>query len=358
MLDESGSLNLFNQIKQIWIDPELEKRKQAGKIKNGFTIDRVLIKMPQNKPPVVQFNEECGWLAYVQKDHNSSFQKNDPVYIFQVKKIIDVEHPKIDDKPVAFIFLHMVKETWRIFFDLSPSREKSNKFKKYWSMGKIIADSLQERIEEKTILVTPAVNNLLAEVGLWSSPALIPYPLSKIIKQLSEKDKIGAIKTLEEVCNSTFIEELVLNWFDNQVFIDRKKAIQDVLVGHKKKLYTLTIPALLPQIEGIVTDWLVLKSPKKEIPWKQESKTKKFQDLAKRGITPTTYDIIVNSTINFILNGPVLETFETWDKEINKVFANRHVVGHGKYDDSLFTKTNSIKLFLLLDALYYIISEN
>ena len=192
---------------------------------------------------------------------------------------------------------------------------------------------------------------------MWGSPALIPYPLSKIIKQLSENDKIGAIKTLEEVCNLEFIEELSLDWFDNQVFTQRKKIIQEALAGHKQELYTLTISALLPQIEGIVTDWIIIKNPGEEIPWRQESKTKKFQDLAIEGMTSVTYNIIVNSTINFILNGPVLETFKTWIEKTNDAFPNRHVVEHGKYTDS-FTKANSIKLFLLLDALHHIISEN
>ena len=35
---------------------------------------------------------------------------------------------------------------------------------------------------------------------------------------------------------------------------------------------------------------------------------------------------------------------------IDNIFAKRHVIGQGKYDDSLFTEENSIKLFLLLDA--------
>ena len=358
ILDESGYLNLFNQIKQTWVDPELEKRKQAGKIKDGFTVEKILIKMPRDKPAIIQFNNECGWIAHVQKDHDSSFQKNDPVYIHQIIKIIDVMRPKIDDSPVAFIFLHMVKGMWRISFDFLPSHEDWNEFEKHWPLGKIIANSLQQDIEEKIIMITPAANNLLAEVGLWGSPALIPYPLSKIIKQLSENDKIGAIKTLEEVCNLEFIEKLSVDWFDNQVFTKRKKIIQEALAGHKQELYTLTISALLPQIEGIVTDWIIIKNPGEEIPWRQESKTKKFQDLAIEGMTSVTYNIIVNSTINFILNGPVLETFKTWIEKTNDAFPNRHVVEHGKYTDSLFTKANSIKLFLLLDALYHIISEN
>ena len=179
ILDESGYLNLFNQIKQTWVDPELEKRKQAGKIKDGFTVEKILIKMPRDKPAIIQFNNECGWIAHVQKDHDSSFQKNDPVYIHQITKIIDVMRPKIDDSPVAFIFLHMVKGMWRISFDFLPSHEDWNEFEKHWPLGKIIADSLQQDIEEKIIMITPAANNLLAEVGFVGISSLNSIPLKQ-----------------------------------------------------------------------------------------------------------------------------------------------------------------------------------
>jgi hypothetical protein len=70
------------------------------------------------------------------------------------------------------------------------------------------------------------------------------------------------------------------------------------------------------------------------------------------------YRRIVESAIDFILGGPVLATFRKWGDQINQAFPNRHVVEHGKYDESLYTEINSVKLFLLLDTLYQIISHH
>lgn len=357
ILDEPSSQNFFNQIMELWINPEIEKRRKSGTINENFTFDRCLIRMPKNKPMIVEFNDEVGWIAIVRKDHESSFKKNDPVHIFQINEILDVKPPLVDEKRVAFVFLHIVKGEWCIFFDFSPNHEdwkESNR----WDLGKSIATSLQESLEEKTILVTTAANNLLNKIGLWSAPALISYPLSKIIKQLSENDTEGAIKTLREFCTPSLLEKLSTDWFDIEIFRKRKQIIQDALKGHRQGLYTLTIPSLLPHIEGLITDWIITKLPKEQIPWKQNSKTKKFHELVIGKTTPKTYSIIVNSAINFILKGPVLSTFKNWVDDINSEFPNRHVVEHGKYDESLFTELNSIKLFLLIDTIHHIVAEN
>jgi len=213
-------------------------------------------------------------------------------------------------------------------------------------------------LDEKTILVLPAANALLREIGLWPAPALISYPLSKIIKQLAEDDKKGAIETLVKFCTPDFLDKLQSEWYGIEQLATRKAILADALAAHRQGRYTLTVPALLPQIEGIITDWIISKKPTEPIPWRQESKTKKFQHLILDNPTPETYHIIVNSTIDFILNGPVLGTFKDWIEKIDTAFPNRNVVEHGKYEESLFSEENSIKLFLLIDTIFHIISEN
>jgi len=73
-------------------------------------------------------------------------------------------------------------------------------------------------------------------------------------------------------------------------------------------------------------------------------------------LTSKTFETIVNSTMKFILEGPVLSTFKNWVESINSAFPNRNVISHGKHDDSIYTRQNSLKLILLLDTLRYIVS--
>jgi len=138
----------------------------------------------------------------------------------------------------------------------------------------------------------------------------------------------------------------------------RRQLIEDALGAHREGKYRLSIPALLPHLEGIITDWIFTQLPEDNVPWGTESKTKRFRDLVlDKPPTVSTYERIVSSVIDFIVDGPVLQTFRRWLDQIERAFPNRHVVEHGRYDDSLFDQENSIKLFLLLDTVYYILSN-
>lgn len=116
--------------------------------------------------------------------------------------------------------------------------------------------------------------------------------------------------------------------------------------AHGEGKYCLTIATMLPQLEGIITDWICTKVA--DPPFRQESKTHKFRDLVSDG-PPTTYTFqrIVASALDFIISGPVLATFRKWFDSIDTSFANRHAVEHGKYEDALYTEENSIKLLLM-----------
>lgn len=233
----------------------------------------------------------------------------------------------------------------------------SKEEKEAWHFGKAIAKSLQTILVEKTIHIHDDMQVQLQKIGLWAVPALLPYPISRIAKQLKKGDTEGARRTLLSYCTPKYIEELSSKWWTIEQIEIRKNLIQEAINAHRDGKYGLSIHALLPQIEGIVTDWVYTKLPEKEIPWRQESKTKKFRDLVlERPLTTFTYRRIVESTIDFIISGPVLGTFRRWVQQIDQAFPNRHVVQHGKYDETLFTEENSAKLFLLIDTLYHIIS--
>jgi hypothetical protein len=142
------------------------------------------------------------------------------------------------------------------------------------------------------------------------------------------------------------------------VFAERKSLLVEAIDAHKSGKYRLAIHTLLPQIEGIMTDWIYLNGDKKVHAFRQESKTKEFFDSVIQKMDDKSLAIIIQSTAKFILKGPVLESFEVWESKIKNTFANRHVVGHGKFDDTLFSEENSIKLILLLDTLCYILRES
>lgn len=360
MLSPEGSNNFFNQIFKLWVNPEIEERKKNGKLSSTFTISTCLITLPIGKPPSVKFNDEIQWPVLAKKPKGLAFKKDQKIYIHEIKTIESVELPSLDGKPMAFIYFYRVgKNQFKILFDFSPNHPEGTITKtkeKDDFFSKEIAKTLQDILIKKTIHVHDAVQNQLQKIGLWAVPSLLPYPLSKIIMLLTSDDVDKAKKTLLEYCDATFLEKIIDKWWNVKEFEIRRKLIEETHGAHVEGKYILSIHTLLPQIEGIITDWIYTQMPPEMISKKIKSKTKKFRNIALEKITPFSYSRIIKSAIDFILDGPVLKNFNWLIGDIEEAFPNRHIVEHGKYDPALFTEENSLKLFLLLDTIWCIIS--
>lgn len=287
------------------------------------------------------------------------------IYLHEIETIAAVTLPEINGERIAFVYLFFNGFGYQIIFDFSPNvpdemMSKDEKEKGALSISQAIAESLQAVLVERVIHIHDSSQEQLQKIGLWAAPALLPYPLSKIIRQIEEDDIKGARNTLVRYCTPQYIEQISSKWWAAEQFDARKNLLKDALHAHETGMYGLSIHALLPQVEGIITDWVYENLPANEAPpWRTESKTKKFLDLTlEEPLTTFTYRRIVESAIDFILSGPVLETFKKWNQLINEAFPNRHVVGHGRYEESLFSEENSIKLVLLLDTIYHIITSH
>jgi hypothetical protein len=358
MMSEEAAAGFARQIHELWVGPELEKRQKAGTLPAGFHIAKVLIRMPQDAPPIVEFNEEIGWEAKVKVPDGREIRPGEPAYLHDVERIESVEPPKVGGVRVAFVYLFWNGTGHQIIFDFTPNTPAhlSRPDDHGWDLGRHIADSLQAVLTEHVVRIHDAVQSDLRKIGLWAAPSLLPYPLSKIAILLRRGDEAGARALLVSYCTPQRLASLAGKWWSSPQLQQRRRLLEEVLTAHASGQYCLTIATLLPQLEGTVTDWAYTKAA--DVPFRQESKTKKFRDLVSAG-PPTTYTFqrIAESAIDFILSGPVLATFQKWFDSIDTSFANRHAVEHGKYDDSLYTEENSIKLLLLLDSIYHIIAN-
>lgn len=363
MLDEKGGQNFLDHIHKLWIDPEIERRKAEGRLTGKLGIRCCLIKLPTGQQPIVEFNEEICWLATVKKRQGIAFEKGDPVYLQQVESIASVERPKVDGKPVPFVYLSVTADSsLKIIFDFSPTLpdgyEKPPESDE-WNLGKSIAESINDEWMGQVVKLHDAWQTQIQGIGLWPAPSLLLYPMSEIADLCGQGNFEKARKVLVEHCNPDFLEKIVGEWDDVPAFADRKQVFADALVAHRAHQYTLTIPALVPHFEGVITDWIITKLPAGTAKWRQQSKTSQFKEVLTTGVNHSFVDRrIIEAALNFILNGPVLATFTDWFSPIGDEFPNRNVVGHGKFDRSLHTEENSIKAFLLLDTLHYLMASH
>jgi len=359
-MDQEAVQNFFNQIQNIWIKPELERRNESGKPFNSQIICcRILL--PKDQPPIVEFNHEILWTGHVKLGHDVKKLKGESVYIHDIQELNNIESPKCNDKKVAFIYYALTNKGYKILFDFTPNLPEDlldQNIRQKLNQTNLITESMREILLEKTVLEYKKMQKELQNVGLWAAPSLLPYPISKILFLIKNGNNTRAIDLLIKTCNSSFIESLIEKWSDNEIFSKRKLCIDQAFQAHQAGHYCLSIHAIMPQIEGIITDWMHSRSIDTEnIPWRQESKTRKFFDLiSTQPATTYVYTQVVESSVDFLINGPVLEEFKQWGEEINKTFPNRHVIGHGKYDERLYSKENSIKLFLFLDTIHEIIN--
>ncbi len=360
MLDEEGARNLFKQVDSLWIQPEIEGRRAAKRLPENFRIRQCLIRLPLHSPPIVEFNAEISWVVRAKVAPPESINVGDPVYIENIQEITAVQPPEFDGTRVAFLYLYWNGTSYHIAFDFSPnvrSEPADEICSDSWNIGSVLADSIQSLVLEKTIFIHDKFQELLSKFGLCAAPALLPYPLGEIAMKLREGSADKASRLLVSHCHHKFLSTLTAKWWRIAPFLARKTLIEDALSAHREGKYSLSIHALLPQVEGVITDWVLSQVTEDELPWRSESKTKKFGNLVlPDNPTPYVYKRIVESAIDFINRGPVQETFRRWSATIEESFPNRHVVAHGRYEESLFTEENSIKLLLLLDTVCHIVS--
>jgi len=362
MLDDTGQQTLFDSIHNNWIEPELQRRRNDGSLPQDFKIFSCLVRLPRDHSAIVEFNNEISWLAETKPANGLEYTIGQEVYLAQVEHIRTVEPPTFEGNRVAFIFLFWNGSSYNILFDFTPNSIDSaytDTCSIDWKYGEIIAGYLNAVLEEYSARNCDVIQSTLATIGLWTVPCLLPYPLSAICDLCNATKLSEARALLISHCQMSFLSHRISGWTAVVPFSDRKSLFSEALAAHSIAAYSLAIHALLPHIEGVVTDWIYTQVPSTDVPWRQESKTAKLRDIITTGKDSSFANRRSTETaIKFILDGPMLSTFNNWQSANNGPFPNRHVLGHGKYDASVYTEENSIKAFLMLDTLYVMMSEH
>lgn len=361
MLDKEGTENLWRQVDTKYVQPEIEKRRLAGTLPADFQIRQFRILMPKGKNVIVEFNDECGWRAKAKRGDGQDFVPNAPVYIHELDRIESVEAPEVDGEKVAFIFFGWDGTQYQGCFDFSPNWPEEERVAQgiaqdeNWTMSEYLTQFLQGRLEEKSAQLCFANKDLLRQFGLWLAPVLIPYPLAQIAQHLNNNDEASARQLFISFCDIDFLHKLVGAWWEIEEFKSRRVLIEEALWAHRERRFHLSVSTLLPQLEGIIVHWEFNEGMNAR--FKTESRVKDFKNKTQGETTsPFLYTSVQDTTIDFILTGPVLSTFQNWQDALDPAFPNRHAIGHGRYEPSLFTEETSIKVFLLLDTIKQLIA--
>jgi hypothetical protein len=255
------------------------------------------------------------------------------------------------------------KETRKVLAQVSEiANELAEAFSKVLSKD---SESIYDAVEKHSELVLP----LLRKAKLWYFPSM-PIEVPRDLRLLAEQAKEVTSKQIEKVFidnysvnNHIALKEMVSSWLHSSFFDRRKRIIEDALEAHISGKFTLSIPALLPQVEGILSSktnrnagsvGLLLKAAVEQ------------NDLSDISIFNAVEDdiLIALATDPFLFKGHTFGEFFTPEKYTEWVTGqgfdstplNRHAILHGVQIDYA-TEINSLRVFFLLDSVHGIDNE-
>ena len=224
---------------------------------------------------------------------------------------------------------------------------------------------LTESIDRHSEVIAP----LLQKAKLWYFPSMPEIIQENLLNLVNQGGDIS-IEQIEQAFigyyddnNCINLREMVVSWFDSPIFFKRKDIIEDALEAHISGKFTISIPSLLPQIEGILSS-ITGKTAGHPGPLLKYAVELGYLDGAS-SLNALADDIILALVTDpFLFKGGVgdfftPEKFTEWIKTqgIETIPLNRHAILHGVQIDYA-TQANSLRVFFLLDSVYWIAYEN
>jgi hypothetical protein len=182
----------------------------------------------------------------------------------------------------------------------------------------------------------------LFAMGWWLPPS-VSIPFYMHVGGLAVTgNRIEVRHAMTDYAMSQDFQRAVDHWFEIDVFKHRRRFLQDGILDHRRRRYRVSIPTLLPHIEGITVDaFQILDSGKKKNP-------KSLIDLATE-----SYDDVMGPAMVEAMS--VLWGFTDFISS-NPRALNRHMILHGR-STNYASEENSAKVLFALDLLSFVVIE-
>lgn len=202
---------------------------------------------------------------------------------------------------------------------------------------------------------------------LWPAPSMPDELVARIADHAEAGNLRAVVLTVWNHYsrrNHEHLADAVATWWDDSEFAARQSIIEQALTAHRQKMYALTIPALLAQCEGIAGDFVrsyVAPPGGKTAPSLGKSGQIVRHAIEAAGsagiIDPDDADILHMVLIEAVLAHVQTVAFETanFSAEYARIRKRRDLNRHGTLHGiqiNYATAMNSLRCFLLLDALY------
>jgi len=193
-IDETTKQRVFQQVMDIFIIPEIERRRKEGSIKDGTIISKMQIIFSLDKGKnEIRLNEEVKAIASAKA--NKSIKKDGIVYEMDVDAIEKIELTD-EDLNCAHITLLLFKNNWIISFDFRYNKER---VKTHIEASKEFYESAINNLDNNRL--RPFYENAFACAELSAISVLLTLPSKDILECRVHKKRLSQFKDWADLGN-------------------------------------------------------------------------------------------------------------------------------------------------------------
>jgi uncharacterized protein (UPF0332 family) len=183
---------VFQQVMELWVLPEIEKRKKENRLESPFVLRKVQILFSHHRTfPKIRLNQQVKAIAKGKATRN--IEKGEIVYEKDIENIEDIKLTE-QDPNYAHITLLLFKGKWHISFDFRYNRKR---VRERLDASKEFLESARENLESKRL--RPFFENLFACAELLTEALLIQFLKQSSLK--GHKKRFDNIKAWAELGN-------------------------------------------------------------------------------------------------------------------------------------------------------------
>ena len=272
-----------------------------------------------------------------------------------LKDMID-NQPQVLSEGIKLAKLLMM-QTEKRKFDKMMTELRQDMIKHGYRQSDDEMDDFLDKIEEEE----SALAENLEKANFWITPSMNLDFLLKLQKISTQHNLVAqkiekSFLNYYSMKNYLNIKNMVKSWKKVSFFTSRMKIINDARDAHINHKYTLSIPAMLPQIEGILSD-LTQKPAGRPGKIFEETLMERYSDVNKHISKNIVHKLALGSALygNVPSDYFMPEKYAKWvlkGKNEDDFVINRHAILHG-VQVNYATASNSLRTFLLLDILYW-----
>ena len=172
-LDEEAQRNVVQQVFDLWITPEIARRKTEGRWADGTALVGAQVFLPSpldGEVPTVLLNQEVRAIAKVKFKDAAHLKPGDPVRANDIKEIGSIRRLPEDHPNAGMITILSLNDKWHMVFDL---RRDAHRAKRILDAAQDFA--LSARDSDRCDRRGPAFDNLYSAAELSAKAQLLLF---------------------------------------------------------------------------------------------------------------------------------------------------------------------------------------